>query len=157
MGDCILDFPTTLAEMEERVDGKTVFKADTLEELFSSIEGMNVENALASVERYNELCASGTDEDFGKQKKYLFPVTDGPFYAQRMGIGLCLTTMGGLSSDEHAHVISTERKVIPGLYAAGNSQGDRFAVKYPFKLSGASHALALYYGMVTGQNAAAGE
>ena len=157
VGDCILDFPTTLAEMEERVDGKTVFKADTLEELFSSIEGMNVENALASVERYNELCASGTDEDFGKQKKYLFPVTDGPFYAQRMGIGLCLTTMGGLSSDEHAHVISTERKVIPGLYAAGNSQGDRFAVKYPFKLSGASHALALYYGMVAGQNAAAGE
>lgn len=156
VGDCILDFPTTLAEIDAKVDGKTVFKGDTLEELFGAIEGMEVETALASVERYNELCASGVDEDFGKQAKYLFPVQDGPFYAQRMGVGLCLTTMGGLSSDEYAHVISTERKPIPGLYVSGNSQGDRFAVKYPFKLSGASHAMALYYGKVAGENAAAG-
>ena len=79
---------------------------------------------------------------------------DGPFYAQRTGIGLALTTMGGLASDEYAHVIGTDRQVIPGLYVSGNIQGDRFAVKYPFKLSGASHAMAMYYGYVAGKNAA---
>ncbi|MEE8716626.1 MAG: FAD-binding protein [Coriobacteriales bacterium] len=160
MGDCIVDFPTTPADMDAKVDGETVFKADTLEGLFDAIVAydpdFNKENALESVERYNQMCANGYDEDFNKQKKYLYPVQDGPFYAERFGIGLCLTTMGGLSSDEDAHVISTERKIIPGLYCAGNIQGDRFAVKYPFKLSGASHAMAMYYGYVAGKNAAQG-
>ena len=72
-----------------------------------------------------------------------------------MGIGLMLTTMGGLCSDEHVHVLTPDYQVIPGLYACGNIQGDRFAVKYPFKLSGASHAMAVYYGKVAGENAAA--
>lgn len=156
--DCVTEFGSTLEQMDAKVDGETVFKADTLEGLFDAIVAydpdFNKEAALASVERYNAFCEQGVDEDFGKKAKYLFPVLDPPFYAQRMGIGLCLTTMGGLSSDEHAHVIGTDRQVIPGLYVAGNSQGDRFAVKYPFKLSGASHAMALYYGYVAGKNAA---
>ena len=45
--------PWTLAQMEERVDGETVFKADTIEELLASIPGMDAESALASIERYN--------------------------------------------------------------------------------------------------------
>ena len=81
---------------------------------------------------------------------------DGPFYAQRTGQGLCLCTMGGLCSDENAHVISREHHIIPGLYVSGNAQGDRFAMKYPFKLSGTSHCMAMYYGKVAGENAAAG-
>ena len=94
----------------------------------------------------------------GKQEKYLFPVVaNAPFYAQRMGIGLMLTTMGGLCSDEHAHVLTPDYQVIPGLYACGNIQGDRFAVKYPFKLSGASHAMAVYYGNVAGNTAASND
>ena len=44
------------------------------------------------IERYNEMCANGYDDDFRKSEKYLWPVQDGPFYDQRMGIGLCLTT-----------------------------------------------------------------
>lgn len=149
-------FPFTLADFDARVGDGTIFKADTLEELFASIEGMDAKAALASVARYNEMCATGVDEDFGKKEKYLLPVQDGPFYAQRMGVGLCLCTMGGLSSDENAHVISIDRQVIPGLYVSGNSQGDRFAVKYPFKLSGTSHSMAMYYGKVAGENAAKG-
>lgn len=146
----------TCASLDEQVDGETIFKADTLEELFESIPGMDVEQALASVEHYNELCAAGYDEDFCKNAKYLWPVQDGPFYASRMGIGLCLTTMGGLYSDNDARVYNNDKRVIPGLFACGNIQGNRFAVKYPFKLSGASHAMAMYYGYVAGKNAAAG-
>ena len=153
---CILDFPTTLAELDAKVDGKTVFKGETIDELLASIPDMDVDEAKVSIERYNEMCAAGVDEDFGKQQKYLWALEDGPFYAQRMGIGLCLTTMGGLSSDEYARVLGTNRNPIAGLYVSGNSQGDRFAVKYPFKLSGASHAMALYYGKVAGENAAVG-
>ena len=159
--NCVTEFSYTMEDWDAKVDNETVFKADTLEELFAAIkaydEDFEANNALASVERYNELCAAGYDEDFGKQEKYLFPVVDGPFYAQRMGIGLMLTTMGGLCSDEHAHVLTPDYQVIPGLYACGKIQGDRFAVKYPFKLSGASHAIAVYYGNVAGNTAASND
>ena len=147
--------PWTLAQMEERVDGETVFKAETIEELLSSIPGMDAESALASIERYNEMCANGYDDDFRKSEKYLWPVQDGPFYAQRTGLGFCLTTMGGLRSDEECRVYNKDIKPIPGLYAVGNIQGDRFAVKYPFKLPGISHSMAMYYGYVAGKNIAA--
>ena len=111
----------------------------------------------APVERYNELCEKGVDEDYAKQAKYLMPVTDdGPYYAQRMGVGLCLVMMGGLESNQNAQVLDLERQVIPGLYASGNIQGSRFAIKYPFRLSGHSHAMAMFYGKVAGENAAAG-
>ena len=84
------------------------------------------------------------------------PVTDdGPYYAQRMGVGLCLVMMGGLESNQNAQVLDLERQVIPGLYASGNIQGSRFAIKYPFRLSGHSHAMAMFYGKVAGENAAA--
>ena len=154
---CVNTFAAPLAQFDEQAGNGTIFKGETLEELFSSIEGMDVQAALESVERYNKMCEDGVDTDFGKKAKYLTPVVDGPFYAQRMGMGLCLCTMGGLSSDEEAHVLDTDHQVIPGLYVSGNAQGDRFAVKYPFKLSGTSHCMAMYYGKVAGENAAAGK
>lgn len=154
---CVNTFAATLAEWDERVGDGTIFKGQTLRELFESIDGMDVDAALATVERYNELCEKGVDEDYAKQAKYLMPVTDdGPYYAQRMGVGLCLVMMGGLESNQNAQVLDLERQVIPGLYASGNIQGSRFAIKYPFRLSGHSHAMAMFYGKVAGENAAAG-
>ena len=154
---CVNTFAASLAEWDERVGDGTIFKGETLRELFESIDGMDVETALATVERYNELCEKGVDEDYAKQAKYLMPVTDdGPFYAQRMGVGLCLVMMGGLESNQNAQVLDLDRQVIPGLYASGNIQGSRFAIKYPFRLSGHSHAMAMFYGKVAGENAAAG-
>jgi succinate dehydrogenase/fumarate reductase flavoprotein subunit len=148
-------FPTDEATIEAAiVDGKC-FKGNTVEELLDQLE-TDKEAALASIKRYNELVAKGEDEDFNKLPKYLKPLETGPFYAQFTGTALCLTTMGGLVSDKEAHVLGNDRKIIPGLYAGGNIQGSRFAVKYPFKLGGASHCMAMFYGYVAGKNAAKG-
>lgn len=154
---CVNTFATPLMTLEEQVGNGVIFKGNTLEELFKSIDGMDVNAALASVKRYNELCEKGVDEDFGKKAKYLDAIKDGPFYAQKMGMGMLLTTMGGISSDEEAHALSPDHEIVPGMYVAGNSQGDFFAVKYPFKLSGTSHCRAMFYGKVAGENAAAGK
>ena len=43
--------------------------------------------------------------------------------------------------------------MIPGLYVAGNIQGNRFATEYPIGLKGVSHSMAMYYGYVAGKNA----
>ncbi|MGV8084053.1 MAG: FAD-dependent oxidoreductase [Coriobacteriia bacterium] len=146
-------------------DGKC-FKGETLEELLDNIKGLDgaagydadaKATALKSIARYNELVEKGFDEDFNKLPKYLKPLATGPFYAQLTGTALCLVVIGGgLESDKEAHVLDKERNIIPGLYAGGNIQGNRFAIKYPFKLGGASHCMAMFYGYVAGQNAARG-
>ena len=152
--------------LDSSVESGAAFKGDTLEELLDNLQGtddaggMDAEskaNAIATIKRYNELVAKGFDEDFNKSPKYLKPIETGPFYAELTGPALCLVVIGGgLESDKEAHVLDRERRVIPGLYASGNIQGNRFAIKYPFKLGGASHCTAMFYGYVAGQNAAKG-
>lgn len=149
-----LKYDVTQEDMDAAVEAGQVFKADTLEELFSLVE-IDAAAALASVERYNELAANGYDEDFGKKASRLFAIEAAPFYIQPMGLSPMLVCIGGLESDEECHVYSTDRTVIPGLYACGNIQGNRFAVQYPIGFKGVSHGLAMYYGYVAGKNAVA--
>ena len=129
---CVNTFAATLAEWDERVGDGTIFKGQTLRELFESIDGMDVDAALATVERYNELCEKGVDEDYAKQAKYLMPVTDdGPYYAQRMGVGLCLVMMGGLESNQNAQVLDLERQVIPRLVCVRQHPGQPLRYQVP--------------------------
>ena len=46
---------------------------------------------------------------------------------------------------------------IPGLYVAGNIQGNRYAVEYPICMKGVSHSMCMYYGYVAGKNAVHGK
>ena len=131
-------------------------QGETIEELLDKIGDINKEEALASIARYNELVAKGFDEDFGKNPRYLTAVNAGPFYAMKVSPSQCLVMMGGLCSDKEAHVLNTNNEVIPGFYAGGNIQGNRFVNKYPFKFGGCSHCIAMFYGYVAGQNAAKG-
>ena len=54
-----------------------------------------------------------------------------------------IAVMGGLESDEEARCYDEEGKAIPGLYVAGNVQGNRFSVDYPLTVPGLSHSIAL--------------
>lgn len=146
----------TDADIETAVEEGRCLKADTIEELLGMIEGMDVETAKASIERYNELCAAGEDTDFFKSSQRLFGLVNGPFYAAECGCALNLSNLGGLESDEECHVYSTEREIIPGLYACGAPQGGRFAVQYPISLKGLSAGMCMVFGKVAGENAAAG-
>ena len=67
-----------------------------------------------------------------------------------------IAVMGGLESDEEARCYDEEGKVIPGLYVAGNVQGNRFSVDYPLTVPGLSHSIALTFGRIAGRNAALG-
>ena len=78
---------------------------------------------------------------------------NGPFYADKFTTALLLVCIGGLESDENCHTFDADRNVIPGLYVAGNVQGNRFATEYPIGLKGVSHSMAMYYGYVAGKNA----
>ena len=136
-------------------DGRAV-KADTLEELVAKLypdDTAAQQTALDSIQRYNELAKAGYDEDFHKPASRLFAVENGPFYADKFTTALLLVCIGGLESDEDCHTFDADRNVIPGLYVAGNIQGNRFATEYPIGLKGVSHSMAMYYGYVAGKNA----
>ena len=136
-------------------DGRAV-KADTLEELVAKIypdDPAAQQTALDSIQRYNELAKAGYDEDFHKPASRMWAVENGPFYADKFTTALLLVCIGGLESDEDCHTFDADRNVIPGLYVAGNIQGNRFATEYPIGLKGASHSMAMYYGYVAGKNA----
>ena len=139
------------------------FKADTLDELFAQLgyTGEALENARASVERYNQLCREGYDADFGKDASRMFPLENGPFYTCTWSTTAMLVCVGGLESDENCHTFTgtaenPTRDQIPGLYVCGNVQGSRYAVEYPICFRGISHSLCVYYGYIAGKNCAQG-
>ncbi len=93
------------------------YKEDTIEALAAHV-GFDPEVLKATVDRYNELCAKGVDEDFGKDPQYLVPI-EAPYYLLRMPM-ICTDGYNGARINENAQVIDTNGNPIPGLYAAGS-------------------------------------
>ena len=143
---------TTIVDQAIAADDGSAFKADTLEELAGKI-GIDSDALTASVDRYNDEVANGVDEDFHKQKAFLFPVTKPPFYACKVGVAL-LAIIGGLDINTKMQVLDTKRKPIEGLYATGNVSGDLYAVDYPINMAGNSNGRCLTWGYLLGQELA---
>ena len=128
--------------------------AATIGELAGMI-GVDAAALEATVARYNELCAKGVDEDFGKPAQYMIPVEGDEYYAFRMTPGTSVT-FGGLEIDVSGRVLDTENKPIPGLYAAGEvAFTGLFDAEYP--CCGMAIGSAVYYGRVAAQTAVAGK
>ncbi|MDC7124349.1 MAG: FAD-dependent oxidoreductase [Spirochaetales bacterium] len=144
------------ADLAAAVDAFQVVKADTLDELFEKLGIGDKQQALASVERYNELAKKGHDDDFCKPSKRVFALENAPYYGVKMGVTAMLICAGGLESDENCHTFDNSRTIIPGLYVCGNIQGNRWAVEYPICIKGISHSMAMYYGYTAGKNCVKG-
>lgn len=71
-----------------------------------------------TIDRYNELCDKGIDEDFGKDPKNMIKI-EAPYYVLRMP-EICTDGYTGAKINEHAQVLDQNDKPIPGLYAAGS-------------------------------------
>lgn len=152
-------------EVVESVDEWTSASGNTIDELIANlgVEGETAATMKAEIERYNELAAKGVDEDFGKTSERLLPIAKAPFYAIKWEVTggegsedvhdslRCLVTMSGLSTNKNAQVLDEDLRVLPGLYAVGNTQGGRFLGDYPATLAGASHSIAMTYGYLTGK------
>ncbi len=82
----------TQKDIDDAVADGRCLKADTIDELLSKIEGIDVDEAKKSIERYNELCKAGEDTDFFKSSQRLFALENGPFYAAECGCALLWAT-----------------------------------------------------------------
>lgn len=96
--------------------------------------GVPAEALERTARRYNEVAASGHDDDFGRgdsayDRYYgdetmpnpnLAPLEGPPYYAFKIVLG-DLGTNGGMVTDEDARVLREDGSAIPGLYATGNN------------------------------------
>ena len=119
------DLKTSLEAVNKSIDeGSTKYytRADTLEELVEAV-GLPIETAMASIERYNELAAAGSDEDFGVVPEKLKALDTPPFYCIVDKPGLAAIN-GGVFVDNHYQVTTAEGEPIPHLFAAGVNAGN---------------------------------
>ncbi len=130
------------------------YRADTLDELADKLGIEDKEAFLATIERYNELCKSGVDEDFGKDAKWMNPIETGPFYGIRKHIrvsALC----SGVYTTENGQALDAEKKPIEGLYCVGNLGGQFYGgADYPFHATGLSLGRCYTFGRLAGKHAA---
>jgi succinate dehydrogenase/fumarate reductase flavoprotein subunit len=130
----------SMVEPERYVEAGLWHTADTLPELAAKI-GVDAENLVSTVKRFNEFVAAGTDEDFGRGdeaydrafsggRSPMIPIEVAPYHAASFGLS-DLGTKGGLVTDSHARVLDTDGDPIIGLYAAGNTMAAVSGTVYP--------------------------
>jgi len=132
-----------------------ILKADSLEELAAKIQGesdnrkrMSADALKTSVQRFNDFCAKGSDDDFGRKVQATASIATPPYYALALYVG-GPNTGGGLYANADRQVLDWEGKPIQRLFAAGE-------IATVFKYVGAAHlSECIVFGRIAGKNAAA--
>lgn len=94
-----------------------IVKADTIEELAEKL-GRDPEALRASIDRYNEMCDKGVDEDFGRDPATMAKIETAPFYAVEEFPAMPACS-GGAKRNIRGQVLNWDNEPIPGLYSAG--------------------------------------
>ncbi len=134
--------------IDELVAAGRAFKGDTLEELAEEI-GVNPENLVAAVNKFNEAVENGGPDEFGRTL-FQWKLDTAPFYAGAR-VPTVHHTMGGIEINEKAEVLDANGNVIPGLYAAGEVTGGIHGAN---RLGGNALADVNVFGKIAGESAA---
>jgi fumarate reductase flavoprotein subunit len=152
-------FDEDIAQFDERFETNPygdAFVADTIEELAEKASAafpkIKKETLVATINRYNEMCAAGDDSDFGKPAKYLVPFDKGPFYFIRQ-IQACMVTFGGIRVNRWFECITDTWDAIPGLYAVGVDSADIWPNIYTINVPGGTNANNVNSGRSAANNA----
>jgi fumarate reductase flavoprotein subunit len=136
--------------LNELVDKGYIIKADSIEELAEKLEMPKLK---ANVDRYNELCALGKDEDFYKDPKYMRAVNKGPFYAAKYEYVNFIGTLGGVLIDETAQACRDDGSPIDNLWVTGLDAGGMYGDSYVY-FEGGTLGFAYTSGHIAGAEAA---
>ena len=115
--------------------------------------GASPETLEESIAGYNAACRNGYDEVFNKDKGYLIPFGDAPYYAIR-AIPHCGETMGGIKVNERMEVLDKSGSIMPGLFAAGVITDGWMPQTYCTDMFGSACSYAMNSGRIAGENAA---
>lgn len=138
--------------------------ADSIEALVHRLDIENPEQAVETIEAYNEACSAdaataydpdaldgnaATEVDPPKSN-WALPLDDPPFTGYPVTGGMTFA-FGGVAITPDAEVLDTTDTVIPGLFAAGNVTGGLFYDNYP---GGSGLTNAAVYGRISADTAA---
>ncbi|WP_024287275.1 FAD-dependent oxidoreductase [Cellulomonas sp. KRMCY2] len=135
---------------DEQRHTKNFWVCDTLDEV-AELTGIDAGALKATVEEYNQLCAT-TDDQFFKPYKYLRPLTGAKYYVARhfpAGYG----SLGGVAVNDDLQVLDTAGLPIDGLYASGTDACGIFGDSYCFYLPGNTMGFAINSGRMAGYHA----
>ncbi|OWQ96526.1 FAD-binding protein [Sphingopyxis witflariensis] len=139
-------------------------KGNTVEALAADM-GVDPAALTATISRFNQFAAEGSDPDFDRglatyDKMYgdprvtpnpcLRPLSKGPFYAMPIYPG-DIGTNGGLRTDDKARVVQADGAPITGLYAIGNNAASAMGESYPG--AGVTIGPALTFGYIAARDA----
>jgi hypothetical protein len=135
--------------------GYSLYEADTFEELADLLgyEGAYKEDFLSTIERYNELCRKGRDEDFAKDPQYMHELKYPPYFGIKTtkNAGVLMVTEAGLMVDKNQQVLDDKDEPIPGLFASGQCAGEVFPLQYCPPLSGSGIGTCTTLGYALGK------
>ncbi|MEQ3551135.1 FAD-dependent oxidoreductase [Pseudonocardia nematodicida] len=151
------------------VDPERVVSAPSVLEL-ARTAGIGEAGLASTVARYNDACARGRDDAFGRGERpwsvamsrmatgggpgnpMLGPIARPPFHAARLARVQAGLGSAGLEVDGSARVVTWVGEAIPGLYAAGNATA-RNDMGFSAQ-SGTSNLRGLVQGYLAGRDAA---
>ena len=133
----------------QEIESGLIKKADSIAELAKMID-VDPDTLQATLDRWNEMCATKNDVDFGRPSGTMMKIQRAPFYAGQVW-PVVSNTQGGPEHDEKQRIIDVEDRPIPRLYAAGE-MGSAWGHLY---MSGGNLAECLVTGQIAGREAAA--
>ena len=144
----------TVGEQTPKVEGmlksRTLFAADTLEELAEKI-GVDADGLVQSVAEFNKIVNGESQDPYGRTK-FSKTIATPPFYAAERHVQVHYT-MGGIRINKDVQVLDTDGNPVPGLYAAGETTG---GVHGGYRLGMNALTDCLVFGRKAGMNAASG-
>ena len=139
----------SLSKINKYIKLGVVPTADSLEKL-GKLEGIDGKALTATIAQYNKLVAAGKDTDF-ERPNLPRALNEGNYYAIEVTPGVH-HTMGGVSIDAKTEILTEDKKVIPGLYGAGEVTG---GVHGANRLGGNAISDIITFGKLAGEQAAA--
>ena len=114
--------PEIVAPWLDADDGKPVFRKGATVEEAAAKAGIDAEKLSATVAHFNEMVASGKDDDFGRAGMSVGLDSDGPIYIVEQRLRMA-TSLGGLKTSTSFEVYDENEQAIDGLYACGEVIG----------------------------------
>ena len=114
--------PEIVAPWLDADDGKPVFRKGATVEEAAAKAGIDAEKLSATVAHFNEMVASGKDDDVGRAEMSVGLDSDGPIYIVEQRLRMA-TSLGGLKTSTSFEVYDENEQAIDGLYACGEVIG----------------------------------
>jgi len=128
-----------------------IIEADTVEDLASKI-GVPPAALKATIDEFNNAVKDGKALGANPPKEANAKVMKPKFYAFYPMVPGITLTFGGIKVNSNTQALEADGRIIPGLYAAGESVGGLFYDDY---VGGGSLARCVVLGRMAGKNAAA--